>query len=140
MSGKLHQLLYRSYSAFDFDPKELVEILEKSHKNNPEKNITGILLYKSGVFLQIIEGVKEDLEALYKKISKDPRHEDLKILWQQDIEERSFADWSMAFKDLSEAPQEVLDGFGETLNKVLEQDQLGTNEGLDLFLNVKATL
>ena len=140
MNEQLHQLLYRSYSAFDFDPKELVSILEKSYKNNPEKNITGMLLYKSGVFLQIIEGTKRDLENLYNKISKDPRHEDLKILWQQDIKERSFSDWSMGFKDLSEAPQEVLDGFGETLGKALAEDQLGTNEGLDLFLNVKATL
>ena len=52
----------------------LEEILEQSRTNNAKAGITGILLFDSGAFFQVLEGGDEAVEALYARIQGDPRH------------------------------------------------------------------
>lgn len=62
---------------------------------NQHNNITGILCYGNGYFLQCIEGEKAQVLALQQRIFADKRHKNTKVLLLQTIEQRTFADWRM---------------------------------------------
>lgn len=98
-------MVYISYSANNFDPdgpEGIDNILEVARKHNGDHNISGMLLYKGGIFLQILEGEREELEKLYGRIALDLRHEGLKLLVKQEVKDRIFNDWTMAYKKIDE--------------------------------------
>ena len=51
--------------------------------------------------MQIMEGERVAVEVLYERIARDPRHQNLFKLADKTIVERSFSDWSMAFREMS---------------------------------------
>jgi acylphosphatase len=83
--------------------KELVRVLPQFQEKNRALGITGVLLYFNGNILQVLEGDQEEVDNLYKVISEDPRHAQVIQLYRSPIEQRSFTDWSMGYKTLSEA-------------------------------------
>lgn len=97
----LHRLVYTSSRRPNCTNEEITKILETSKKNNPPKNITGILLHSQRRFIQYLEGDREELIKLYDKIAKDPRHGGLNIRDFEPIQSRTFPNWHMAFKDVS---------------------------------------
>lgn len=56
----------------DLSKEQLEDILEQSRRNNKGVDITGILLFDSGSFFQVLEGDKEVIGALSKKLPKTP--------------------------------------------------------------------
>jgi len=99
----MYQLVYLSFSTDQFDEEsDVSKILEASQKNNPDIEVTGMLLYKGGVFLQFIEGPKENVQNLFDKIGQDKRHRNVKILVKSEGNERLFGNWTMAYKKLEE--------------------------------------
>jgi len=62
-----HCIVYFSKSVKPFNENDLTAILQKSHQNNAERNITGVLLYVRGSIIQVLEGEKVTVEALYKR-------------------------------------------------------------------------
>ncbi|WP_436514540.1 BLUF domain-containing protein [Ekhidna sp. To15] len=89
------------YTIYTSTPREKVtmetlrEITQASQKNNPEKEITGILLGIENKFLQYLEGPEENVNALYEKIWKDPRHQNVTQWIKGYSNDRVFKDWSM---------------------------------------------
>lgn len=67
----------------DLDIKRLFKnFVEK----NIENNISGILLYNSGNFLQYLEGNEQDVKTLYyKKICVDNRHKSPIVILEKKI-------------------------------------------------------
>ena len=49
-----------------------------------------------------LRGRKNIAFNLYDKVGKDNRQSLSKIIYQEDIKERGFKDWSMAFKNIDE--------------------------------------
>lgn len=96
----LYSLIYVSTAVRLLDNNELLEILRTSRKNNVENNLTGMLLYKEGNFLQILEGEEPDVKFIFEKIKKDPRHTDIIIIFEGVSEAREFGNWQMAFLNL----------------------------------------
>jgi hypothetical protein len=47
------------------------------------------------VYLQLIEGPTEAIDALYARILKDNRHFDVRLLLSEDMGERIFPAWAM---------------------------------------------
>ena len=97
----LVRLLYASRAVNGFSTDELNVILKRSRAHNPEHGVTGVLCYADGVFMQVLEGGRDAVNALYKQIVVDPRHGDVVILKYQEIGERQFAGWSMGQVTLS---------------------------------------
>lgn len=79
---------------------DLYDLLKAARKNNQENGITGMLIYEDGCFMQTFEGEAEKVKALYENIKRDKRHSGIITLVQTEITERSFSDWSMAFKNI----------------------------------------
>ena len=108
-------LIYVSTSVKLLNDEELLDILKVSRENNSGKDITGLLLYKGGNFMQVLEGPDESVEALYKKIEADPRHKDLTILSREQISTRQFPAWQMAFQNLDNPDVKNEPGFSQFL-------------------------
>ena len=95
----MHQLVYTSTAQKGLTNDELMTILQTSRENNSQRDITGLLLYKQGRFLQVLEGAQEDLHSLYETIQADERHYNVKLLFEQDTAGREFGEWAMGFSD-----------------------------------------
>ena len=94
----IYTIIYISSAYKLMDDGDLDEILAVSRKNNQTNDISGILLYGHGTFLQVLEGSEPDVQALYAKICLDMRHSGHIKLLSFASEERAFAGWSMGFK------------------------------------------
>jgi hypothetical protein len=108
----LVRLVYAShFQDSKFDPSELARILECAVKNNPELNVTGILAFGDDHFLQCLEGGREQVNDLYAKIARDPRHDKITLLSYGEISEREFGDWSMKMVLLTEKNTHLIQKF-----------------------------
>ena len=77
------------------DQEELVAILKKCKANNPKAGITGVLCFSEGIFMQVLEGGRNAVSALYNRIANAARHSEVALLDYEEIAERHFAGWSM---------------------------------------------
>jgi hypothetical protein len=133
----LKQLVYLSTAARDFSATDLDEILAASRRNNNALAITGLLIVKDHQFIQVLEGEAEAVQALFKRISEDPRHRDVSLVSWEYINERSFPQWSMGFKhgdELSGAIREKLVDFEQTEVTSLCQNSAWVSEFLQALL------
>lgn len=104
------QLIYASAATRPMGADELRLLLERARSRNRLFQVTGMLLYHSGSFLQVIEGPESGIETIYRSIARDPRHVDAKVLSRQSIKVREFEGWSMGFADTTQAVRQP-DGF-----------------------------
>ncbi len=104
-------VVYASSAIELFSPHALVELLEACRSNNEKLSVTGMLLYKDGNFIQVLEGEESVIRNLYTKISLDPRHKTLIKLLEEKIEQRDFPNWSMGFKDLTDVDSINIPGY-----------------------------
>lgn len=81
---------------------ELLFLLQQSREKNLVLGITGMLLYKGGNFMQMLEGEKQTVLKLYETIRKDDRHKDVVTIMTDNIQTRNFADWSMGFANMDQ--------------------------------------
>ncbi len=80
--------------------EELLQLLEHARIRNERLGITGLLLYKSGNFMQMLEGQKGTVLNLLKSIQQDPRHHDVTTINSGEILTRNFPNWTMGFTDM----------------------------------------
>lgn len=83
------------------DEQALDDLLERARAKNGGLGVTGMLLYRQGDFMQVLEGPKDDVLSLYSTIIRDPRHHSVTTLVNTDVAERGFGDWSMAFREVT---------------------------------------
>lgn len=88
------RLIYRS-QPFGFDKSVLAGILSAARRNNPRLGITGALICRHDVYLQLIEGPAEAIDALYARIVADDRHTNVELLLTEDVDARLFPAWAM---------------------------------------------
>ena len=94
----LFQLLYSSSATQDFWPDDLFELVEKSRRKNAEHDLTGMLLFHEGQFLQLLEGPEPAVRACFAVVERDPRHESIEVLLTGECEQRDFPGWTMGFE------------------------------------------
>lgn len=110
----LRTITYVSSAKEIFTQEKLWELLRRARDANAQHDITGMLLYKDGSFIQAIEGPPDAIGRLYDNICADQTHHLMIKLIDDPISERAFADWSMGFQNLS-AGQPAEPGFTEYL-------------------------
>ena len=106
----LIQLVYVSAATVNFSSEDLDTLLDKARANNAALDVSGMLLFHEGTFLQVLEGSKQNVDMLYNKIALDTRHGNVLLLATREIDERNFGDWSMGFVRDKKLMQE-LPGF-----------------------------
>lgn len=90
----LSQLIYTS-RPFGFDEGMLDNILVSARANNARLGITGALICRADLFMQLLEGEREAVTATLARILKDDRHVDVAVVHCGDAAERLFPDWTM---------------------------------------------
>jgi len=97
----LVRCLYASRAAQPLTSAVLDEILEQSRRNNPGLGVTGLLCVADSVFIQVLEGGREEVCDLYNAIVRDDRHEQVRLLVYEEIAERQFSAWTMGQLNVS---------------------------------------
>lgn len=99
----LTRLIYASEAAEDLDPVKVQALLDHARRSNRLRDITGMLVFDSRNFLQVLEGDRQLLSDLYGRFVRDSRHRRLLILCAEPIAQRLFSDWSMGFAAADES-------------------------------------
>lgn len=93
----MHRIIYLSSAEIHLSEEEIISLLKKSRLYNTQRDITGMLLYLDGNFLQVLEGDKKEVIDLYEKIKEDCKHKGLICVFDDETDNRQFPDWSMGF-------------------------------------------
>lgn len=132
----MYYLIYTSLAKAPWGAESLQDLLERSRAKNARLNVTGMLLYQKGTFLQILEGPRAAVLELYNTIKRDPRHSDVFTIDRGEVRARSFPEWSMGFADMDQF--EGQPGFEEFVDvnlasKVFRDDALRAKDLLMSF-------
>lgn len=88
------QLIYTS-EPFGFDDAMLSGILRQARRNNTRDGITGALICRDDIYLQLLEGEHDAVHAAYARIVPDDRHLSPHLLWAGEQPARLFPAWAM---------------------------------------------
>jgi Sensors of blue-light using FAD len=108
----LISLIYASRSSESFHEHEIPDLLQQVRIANAKQQITGMLLYVGGSFLQVLEGPPEQVDKVFSKLHTDKRHTQLRLIAREPLPERAFEGWTMMHKTLD--PVEADELIGET--------------------------
>ena len=97
----LTRLLYVSKPVGPITTFVTSSILEVCSVNNKKAEITGVLCQGSGIYMQVIEGKRSAINALYSRIISDKRHNQVELLSFEEVDQRRYGQWSMALVQLS---------------------------------------
>lgn len=95
----LHELIYVSLADHAMASGELCALLTQARTFNREHGITGLLVYRNREFMQLLEGERDVVLALYRHIENDPRHRQVYRIWEGPIAARSCQDWAMGYAE-----------------------------------------
>lgn len=107
----LVSLVYASTRSSDWSDDDIYEILTASKANNSQAGITGVLCFNGDFFLQCLEGSRSSVNALYRKIQNDTRHDSVVLLHYKEISERSFDKWNMLYVPVSSVSADTIMRF-----------------------------
>ena len=138
------QMVYLSFATMELKAnldEEITLILEEAVQHNSSVGITGELIYRNGIFLQLLEGDKEDVEFILGKIFLDyKRHENLKVLMRQPMVERVFPDWSMAFVKVDDAAMDLVNSivpWQTLISASIENPVISSKDILNVFKQLR---
>ncbi|WP_410499079.1 BLUF domain-containing protein [Chitinibacter sp. S2-10] len=115
-------ITYVSHSSHLLTEEMRFQLMRECELRNAHQNITGLLLYQQGYFLQYLEGPPDTVRKVFASISKDPRNEEVELMSEEVILKRRFPNWSMFFRDYDFMLPHLQQSAGEllTLARVVE--------------------
>nr|WP_245232496.1 BLUF domain-containing protein [Thiorhodococcus minor] len=99
-ASALVHLIYVSTATQPLSAAELEKVLDASVRHNAPQGVTGMLLYASGSFMQVLEGEVAAIDETFSRIVEDPRHTAIMLLHRGPLSARRFQSWSMGFRHL----------------------------------------
>ena len=123
----MHFLVYVSSASIPLSGSELENLLVKCRANNAKAGLTGLLLYKDGNFIQMLEGERAAVDEAFRKIQLDPRHHGIIELLEGETPAREFSEWSMGLRDLRSPEAQRVPGYSEFLNSSLLSEEFTRN-------------
>jgi hypothetical protein len=117
MTGEdLVSLVYTSTASQPFRESALEELLTTSRRLNAERDVTGMLLYRDGRFIQVLAGERAVVTGLAQRIAADSRHHDMRVLLTESIPRRTFGEWTMGYRAIggpAQTPLGYRDSFAD---------------------------
>jgi len=126
----IRQLIYRSQEAPGLPESDLPALLQESKGRNTEHEITGMLFYIDGFFIQCIEGSDPDVEQLLSNIIRDKRNTNVVVLRDIMLKQRAFPTWWMGFRSMSAAELMQQKGFIELNDKESLENLLSRHQDI----------
>jgi len=94
------QLGYVSTATREMRRDDLIALLREAREINQANAVTGLLLFQDGHFMQVLEGDEAVVRETFGRISRDNRHCDVAVLFEDAARDRHYPDWSMGFQSL----------------------------------------
>jgi hypothetical protein len=110
MEDLIH-VIYVSSAAPDISEHDTVKFLNEARKANRKNDVSGMMLYIGGSFLQLLEGEATKVDIVCGTIFRDER--EMRMVLREPIAEREFPEWTMGFEAV--APLEAARLLGEPL-------------------------
>lgn len=110
---KLTHLIYCSAAIPGLSPADLGAILETARRKNSQLSVTGMLLYTSGSFFQVLEGDEATVMELFALIAADRRHKNTTMIIREPIARRAFGDWTMGFAEVDASELAHIEGLND---------------------------
>lgn len=114
----MKNIVYVSTAVKLMHENQLFDILHNSRQHNAALNISGVLLYSEGTFIQVLEGRDGVIDALYSRIQADRRHKNVMKLIDEPITEKSFAQWLMGFAVTDVEKTDKLVGYLRSISEL----------------------
>jgi hypothetical protein len=126
----MYYLIYSSTASDDMNESVLKEILSEAERCNKLQNITGLLVYFDGSFIQMLEGKEEDVIETFERIKGDPRHVQIIKLFSGDVDKRHFLSWKMSLEVLDKAAFSNIEAYesldeGDQFLQHLDDEHIG---------------
>ena len=118
----LVSLTYTSAATRLMSVAEIVEMVEQIRPKNERLGVTGLLLYSGGNVIQTLEGTPDAVDEVFDTIQADPRHGEVLVVDRHEIDRRSFASWSMGFRNVSTREVAQLQDFGSFAREAVGRD------------------
>ncbi|WP_348944342.1 BLUF domain-containing protein [Chitinibacter sp. FCG-7] len=123
-------LTYISHSKKHLTEDMRMQLMRECQVRNAHNNITGLLLYQQGFFLQYIEGEPEMVRAVFGRIERDQRHENVELISEDVLMARRFPNWTMFFRDYDFIYPHIRQDFAELTTLALMVEALDDNPEL----------
>ncbi|WP_295388716.1 BLUF domain-containing protein [uncultured Thiodictyon sp.] len=136
----LIHLIYVSTAFKELDTTALDQILASSVRHNTPQQVTGMLLYAGGSFMQVLEGEAAAVDETFTRIKRDPRHTDVFEIAREPVDERHFDRWSMGFKRLSAGDAATHPGYAPFFEHGFDPATIGAHPGLALEMLIDFSL
>jgi hypothetical protein len=122
-ADRIFRLVYVSVATRRLVEQDLIDILRTARERNQSLGVTGMLLFRDGDFMQLLEGQESAVRDLYGHIARDTRHRNVIVLLEEFADERLFADWSMGFHTLTPETAARVPGYTAFLDDPLRADR-----------------
>ncbi|WP_334148216.1 BLUF domain-containing protein [Microbacterium sp.] len=138
-NDQLTSLVYTSTASAPFRETALAHLLEESRERNAAQDITGMLLYRDERFIQVLEGSASAVRRLAETIRRDQRHHGMRVLLEEPLDARRFADWTMGYRTLQDidAPAGFRDSFADLEAGDADASSLRALRELTLWFRVR---
>jgi len=138
-NNDVYQIAYTSNATKSLSIDEIKDLELTASERNLKLDVTGLLIYQNGKFLQFLEGPNKQVEALFSSIKADKRHQAINLLRNEPISKRQFTDWHMKYinVDLIKENEGFIYNklFDLSTNSIEELDNAFSS--LNLLLNFK---
>ncbi len=138
----VYELTFESVARLDLLTADIDEILKTSRARNGQNGITGCLVYYNRRFIQILEGDQLVLQELYKKIEKDNRHRQVRIIAENPVVKRTFPECGMMYfpLDASNVSRSELEQFRRNLRLLADFSKPESVSSILFWVKVKSLL
>jgi hypothetical protein len=128
----LFHLIYVSTAVLPMTDDALVELLRQSRAHNEQNQITGLLLYKDGNFMEVLKGDEATVMEVFASVEGDVRQKSIDVLRAEFIAHRDFPDWTMGFKTSSTLDPSTTPGYTLFLEPDVTADYL-TDDSVEAY-------
>lgn len=116
----------------------LAQILRAGLPQHSQHGLTGVLALDDDRFIHVIEGEREEVFSVFKRMFNDPRQDGVHLISFEEIGERAFEDWDVALADPDDetSPELRLQGYSAmTSDALLERARRLRARGINVQLN-----
>lgn len=125
----LQALVYVSSAVAPLSDEQIAHLLQRAQWRNAREQVTGVLLYSDGAFMQYLEGPTAGLTEVYGAICDDPLHHGIIEILREPVAVREFDHWAMGFRS-SAQPEALLPAEADvTLARLLSPGPVPMSAG-----------
>lgn len=137
-------LTYKSVATVTPRASDLDLLAAKARARNRSLDVTGMLLFEDGRFLQTLEGPPKAVAELWSSIKRDGRHSHIEVLSEHMAAARLFSDWDLLLESRcndvgggdaqpSFVPPAVIEHVARLVDLALNADDLALNAMIASF-------